>query len=129
MGNASRQKKVELGRSGPRSLELENPVPGLPLAHSPRGEGVEGAGLDRGSLESTGAQIWELGGPGTRVPLTWEQVHERVAAYWASHDRDGEPLPTPPVYSALCVRMLHRRCDRAIPRYATCTCWCYEEAE
>src|SRR3990167_6110219 len=88
MGNASRQKKVELGRSGPRSLELENPVPGLPLAHSPRGEGVEGAGLDRGGVAAT--RLYELGGPGTRVPLSWEEAHERITAYWASHERDGE---------------------------------------
>src|SRR3990167_435026 len=109
MGNASRQKKVELGRSGPRSLELENPVPGLPLAHSPRGEGVEGAGLDRGGVAAT--RLYELGGPGTRVPLTWEDAHERVAEYWATHEADGSLKgPAPRHRSGTCNHNDHRYC-------------------
>lgn len=44
-------------------------------------------------------------------PLTWEQVHERVARYWETHERDGSLKPVPPAPTCSeCRYGKHARC-------------------
>ena len=87
-------------------------------SHSPGGNRVEGDWLDhRGLAADRMNHIQTHDG----YHLTTEELHRRIAAYWATHERDGEPKRVPPVYSYRCSRSRHRLCLDG-----SCTCWCHE---
>ena len=59
--------------------------------------------------------------------LTWEELHERNAEYWRTHERDGSLKPVPPQRKSLkCWREHHEKCKAGAWRGAQkCHCACH----
>lgn len=61
-------------------------------------------------------------------PLTWGEVDEQVARYWATHYLSGvlKVTPTPHAQSERCKRGLHAQCRGARRGGWVCDCICHD---
>ena len=93
-------------------------------SHSPGGNRVEGDWLDHRGL-ATDRMMPNHIQSHDGYHLITEELHRRVAAYWETHERDGEIKRAPPLpASGYCAWRSHSKCVGA--RAETCGCWCHE---